>query len=46
MLVNTGGLQFFGTVPNTIWTRLASIATIGSTSITVKDDITGWAVGN
>ena len=46
MLVNTGGLKFFGTVPSNVWTRLTSTAIIGSNQITVLEDITGWAVGN
>lgn len=46
MLVNTGGLKFFGVPPKNVWTRLSSTATKGSQSITVIDDITGWKNGD
>ena len=46
MLVNTGGLKFFGNPPANVWTKLAKTAIVGSTSITVLDDITGWKAGD
>jgi hypothetical protein len=46
ILVNTGGLKFFGNPPKNVWTRLTSTAIVGSTSINVLDDITGWKVGD
>ncbi len=46
MLVNTGGLQFFGNPPKNVWTRLSATALIGDSSITVADDITGWKVND
>ena len=46
ILVNTGGLKFFGNPPKNVWTRLTSTAVVGSTSINVLDDINGWKVGD
>jgi hypothetical protein len=46
MLVNTGGLQFYGNPPAKVWTKLTAIAKIGDTFITVLDDITGWNIGD
>ena len=45
MMVVTGGLEFYGSVADNIWTRLTSIAQVGSSSITVQD-ASGWTVGD
>ena len=45
IMVVTGGLEFYGATPNTIWTRLTAIAPVGTTSITVVE-ADGWVVGD
>ena len=44
-MVVTGGLEFYGSVTDNIWTRLTSIAQVGSSSISVQD-ASGCAVGD
>jgi hypothetical protein len=46
MLVNTGGLHFYGNPPTVVWTRLTATAQIGDTSITISDNIAGWNIGD
>ena len=44
MLAVTGGIQFYGITPKTVWTRLTAIAPKGATTITVQN-LDDWAAG-
>lgn len=45
MLAVTGGIEFYGTVPDNIWTKLTKIAKVGDTTIEVIT-AAGWNVGD
>lgn len=45
MLAVTGGLEFYGVKPQTVWTRLTQTALVGQTQINVQS-AAGWKVGD
>lgn len=45
MLATTGGLEFYGNPPSTIWTRLTETAEVGATQIQVAE-ANDWVVGD
>ena len=45
MLAATGGLEFYGIAPETVWTRLAETAEVGATNILVEE-ANDWKVGD
>jgi hypothetical protein len=44
MLAVTGGIEFYGITPRTVWTRLTEIAAKGASTITVER-LYDWAAG-
>ena len=45
MLAVTGGLEFYGVIPDTVWTRMVEIAVAGANQIKVSA-ASGWSVGD
>lgn len=41
-----GNLEFFGNPPSPTWTNIAATVNVNSTTITVKDNLSNWNVGD